>query len=334
MQELKKIIATYSENNPKEMDFFSKKWTSLKKDGSSTVTRSLSLASYELDLLNIFCAKNSISVGTLIRVLFLNDGAFEIPFLAGISIQKRMNVDFAELNIQDFIPLTDSDFGKDPIKSWKSSSFRIKSVPIPVLIMEKMNNWVVKNKYPSWTGFIRIKLLKIGVIPPVLKDHILSSLHNIKSDITPTVTKQNSLSTSLSVSQLNHFLWNSLNQFAKKKYNISAGMYFKMILEHESIIDYELKGKNKLSKPFSVDKLNSVKAAISQDPSFPGLSLTKEEFDHYSELTPNKNISISISKANLPIILDYDKDNVHGLAGLLEKYIFYPMKKEFVADEG
>lgn len=330
MNTLKELSFAYATSNPIEMKKFTEQWLSSKQEGSSTVTKSLSLTLYEMNLVTEFCKNNSVSVGTLIRVLFLRDGAFPIEFLAGISQQKRMNIDFVELLQENIILSTTASFGADPVKEIKESGFKVKSIPIPVVIMSHMNKWISANKYPSWTGFIRLNLLKMGVIPSILQDHIESSLHEIQQDDVAKVTKQNSASISLSVTQLNQFLWKSLNSFSKNKYNISAGMYFKIVLEKDGIISDELKGKNKLSIPFSIDKLNSVQSAIEQDKNFPGLSLSRENFDKYSSLTPNKNISISISKKNLQSVLDFSDGDDVGLAGLLNKYIFLPMKKKFI----
>lgn len=321
-------IKVFQENNPEFIENFSAKWESLKDNGSSMVIKSLSLTEFEQNILSEYCKLNSISVGTFIRMAFYFDGAFSSEFLSGLVKQKRITLSFAELDPKGLISPDHDDYNKKSAEStFKNSSVSVKSIPIPVMLLESMNEHIVNNKYPSWTGFVRLALLSYNVLPSIFAGVIHNSLHNMKIDTKVKVTKTNSVTIATSTPQVDHFLWNKLNDFTSKKYKLKASMYFKMLLFKNGIITEDFIGKNSMQNPLIKDKLHSITSAVEGDVDYPGLTISKDDIKKYSEMTPNKNVSVSLSTANAAELRDYLSKEKIKLYGLFDKYIYSKMKK-------
>lgn len=323
-------IEVFQKNNPLVIERFSTKWNALKSNGSSMVIKSLSLTAFEQKLLAEYCSINSMSVGTFIRMAFYNDGAFSIPFLSGFVAQKRITLDFAQIDTSALVKIEYSNSlktQKKMLNSFKNSPVVVKSIPVPIMLLKAMSDHLLFRKYPSWTGFVRLALLTYGVLPSFFTEPIHNSLHLIKMNTPLKVTKTNSVTLSASTPQLDYFLWNKLNEFSKKKYNISASMYFKMILFSKGIISEDFVGKNSMTNSINLDKMHSISSAISGDPKFPGLVISNTDIDAYKDLKPNKNVSISLSAANAAELQSYLKKHNKKLYDLFEENIYSSLKQ-------
>ena len=320
-EKLQLSVADYIKKNTKKIDSFSNKWNEYKSNGSSMVVKSLSLPENENILLLEFCKKNNMSVGDFIRFSFYHDGAFSLHFLAGLSVQKRINLSFASFDESTFI--------KTPNMKWvveKYAPTKVKSIPIPAMMLVEMNSHLSKYKYPSWTGFVRSSMLKFGALPSSATKSVNDSLHHIKSGAIPVIsTKSTSVTIATSTPQGDVFLWNLLNTFTQKNYKMSAGMFFKLRLISENILISPMSGYNRLNNTVSLDRYNSILSLLS-DSKNSTLPIYREDIETHDKLTPNKNVSISLISSHSKEIKDYLAREKCTLYSLFDKYIYKPMR--------
>jgi len=249
-EELEEIIEKElaSKKCAKNVEQIDKEWKDLKESNSNKVMKTLTLYECELDNVLNFCKEYNVKITTLIYHLFYIDGAFSTCFLAAMSKQKRMNFNFATV---DF-----SLFNFTPSVCEESRKQKTKSIPIPTMIYKEMLKHIDKKKI-SWVGFVREKLIEIGILRT---NTLVRKKYHIKKDREVKIVQSNFRTISLVLDQYEKYVFDEVSKLAEK-FNMNSNVFFRMficsIVDPESfeikVVDHE----NSLDA-FDMDKFISI----------------------------------------------------------------------------
>lgn len=298
-----------------EVSKVNQEYKEVKRTADARVTKSVSFTEHELNVINAFLQENKMSIGDFIRLAFYRDGAFDNAFIAATSIQKRMNIDFTEINPDEWTFNFKNNFKNFEIPlsqdlAYNSSKRKPKSLFVLDVMERRMQKHLDKRGFPSFSSFVKVALATYSVYSEALSNVALSALHTTKTQakskkMKNTDRKEAAKPISGALHPQYHLIYTKYNEIAKELYaGITLALVIKFMMIEKGIITDTLLEKNSPRNPAKKQLVDLFLEDIHKNRII--LDFTEDEKKVLKDRNGlRKNITISFSAENFYELKEY-----------------------------
>jgi len=216
--------------------YFNEELYGVRGKNIAKITKSITLTTFEKEILDAFCAENSTKLPDIARCIFWRDGAIPDALIIALSKEKLVTLNFLSLKnftfnyLSNYITLDEGEYQSRMNEKAKTYSIQDRS-----LIVKSVEKHYPSKGFETYSSYIKIGLISLGIFPKNMIHLIYNNFRSGKKETdnlqkTKAINKINSIKISISMLPLEQSLFNEL-----KKSLSDAGLTFSMIVKYRLI---------------------------------------------------------------------------------------------------